>query len=138
MKRTHTFLLTFIVLSSCTSENKNNGNEQTNLVNKKQIIESPIIRPKKEPHFKERSEIKKKIEKKYGEQWDFCACIKKTDSIDRAFKGKLTADQEDKLIDRWDAVDSKCKELTTFSNATPEERAIYQKKVAKCLRTKNK
>jgi hypothetical protein len=96
-----------------------------------------VASPKKQLHYFERKELQQKIESKYGEQWDFCSCIIKNDSINKAFKNKLSPEQEDKLIDRWDFVDSKCKELTTFDNTTPEERALYLKKVKNCLRNKN-
>lgn len=75
-----------------------------------------------------------KIVKKYGEQWDFCSCVVANDSITDAFEKKLTPEQEDKLMKRWDYVDSKCKELTTFDNQTPEERARHDKRVEKCLK----
>ncbi len=99
------------------------------------VLQKPsVVSPKKQTHQFERKELQQKIEIKYGEQWDFCSCIIKNDSINKAFKNKLSPEQEDKLIDRWDFVDSKCKELTTFDNTTPEERAIYQNKVSQCLK----
>jgi hypothetical protein len=36
-------------------------------------------------------------------------------------------------MSRWEYVDSKCKELTTFDNTTPEEREKHKKRVDKCL-----
>lgn len=76
-----------------------------------------------------------KIVKKYGEQWDFCKCVIATDSIDDAVENsKLTDDQVTKLMERWDYVDKKCKELTTFENQTPDERAKHDKNVIKCLK----
>jgi hypothetical protein len=102
------------------------------------VLKKPsVVSPKKQIHHFERKELQQKIESKYGEQWDFCSCIIKNDSINKAFKNKLSPEQEDKVIDRWDFVDSKCKELTTFDNTTPEERALYLKKVKNCLRNKN-
>lgn len=83
----------------------------------------------------EMKENHKKIVEKYGEQWDFCMCVIKNDSINDAFeKGGMTSKQEDKLMDRWAYVDSKCKELLTTPNTTPEERAKHDKKVLKCLK----
>lgn len=82
----------------------------------------------------EQKEIHDKIVKKYGEQWDFCTCIVANDSITDAFEKKLTPAQESKLLARWDYVDRKCKELTTFDNTTPEERAKHEKRVNKCLK----
>ena len=83
---------------------------------------------------KEIAENRKKIEKKYGEQWDFCACIIANDSINDAFERKPTPQQEQKLMERWDYVDRKCKELTTFDQTTPEERTKHEKRVKKCLK----
>lgn len=137
MKTIHTLMLTLLVVTGCTSESHPTKSSKDQLVLnqlKKSIV---TVTPKKKAQLIERTELKQKIEIKYGEQWDFCSCIKKSDSIDKAFKGKLTPQQEDKLIERWDFVDSKCKELTTFDNTTPEERAIYQNKVKNCLRNKN-
>ena len=76
-----------------------------------------------------------KIVKKYGEQWDFCKCVVANDSItDVAEKGKLTDKQYEALMARWEYVDTKCKELTTFDNTTPEERDRHEKRVNKCLK----
>lgn len=84
---------------------------------------------------KEMKENHQKIVQKFGEQWDFCTCVIKNDSINDAFeKGGMTAKQEDKLMNRWAYVDSKCKELLTTPNTTPEERAKHDKKVLKCLK----
>jgi hypothetical protein len=79
-------------------------------------------------------EVHDKIVQKYGEQWDFCKCIVANDSITDAFEKDLTPAQEEQLMKRWDYVDSKCKELTTFDNQTPEERAKHDKRVNKCLK----
>ena len=136
MKTTHTLILTLLVISACSSESQpaKSSKDQLALNQPKKSIE--IETPKKKVQLIERTELKQKIEKKYGEQWDFCACIHKNDSINKAFKNKLTPEQEDKLIDRWDFVETKCKELTTYANTTPEERAIYQARVKKCLKNK--
>jgi hypothetical protein len=134
MKITHTLMLTLLVVTACTSESHPTNTFKRPLVTKEQPNVDRISSPKKKAQLIERTELKEKIEKKFGEQWDFCACILKNDSINKAFKNKLSPEQEDKLIDRWDFVESKCKELTTFENTTPEERAIYQNKVSQCLK----
>ena len=77
-------------------------------------------------------ENKKKIEKIYGEQWDFCKCVIANDSIDKAVKSGNTSD---KILDRFDVVDRHCKSfLGMDANITPEEREKHEKKVKKCLR----
>ncbi len=76
-----------------------------------------------------------KIVKKYGEQWDFCKCVVALDSINDAVEtSKLTDAQFDKLMERFDYVDLKCKEITTFDNQTPDERMKHDKHVMKCLK----
>lgn len=84
---------------------------------------------------KDQKENHDKIVKKFGEQWDFCNCIVALDSINDAFESsKITDKQAEKLMERWDYVDKKCKEVTTYDNTTPEERARHDKRVAKCLK----
>ena len=97
-------------------------------------MESAMARDTAVAPTKEMKENHAKIVKKYGEQWDFCTCIVKNDSITDAFEKKLTPQQEEKLMARWESVDNKCKELTTFDNTTPEERAKHEKRVNKCLK----
>ena len=75
-----------------------------------------------------------KIVKKYGEQWDFCNCVVALDSINDAVEKAKTDAQFDKLMARFEYVDMKCKEITTFDNQTPEERAKHDKRVMKCLK----
>jgi len=83
---------------------------------------------------KDQKENHEKIVKKFGEQWDFCSCVVANDSITDAFEKTLTPKQEEKLMARWDYVDTKCKELTTTPNTTPEERAKHDRRVMKCLK----
>jgi hypothetical protein len=80
-------------------------------------------------------EVHKEIEKKYGVQWDFCTCIVKNDSVNKALQSdKLTDDEFDLLFERSEHIDQKCKGLLVQPNATPEERAMHEKKVKKCLK----
>ncbi len=77
-------------------------------------------------------ENKKKIEKKYGEQWDFCKCVLANDSIDKAVKGGNTSD---KLLKRFDVIDQHCKSfLGMDANITPEQREKHDNKVRRCLK----
>ncbi|MFM2040712.1 MAG: hypothetical protein RLZZ493_1301 [Bacteroidota bacterium] len=135
MKLHNTLILAALAIASCTCETQTCNGKKKQQITKKMPLRTDAV-PKKKVQLIERTELKQKIEKKYGEQWDFCACILKNDSINKAFKNKLTPEQEDKLIDRWDFVETKCKELTTYANTTPEERAIYQARVKKCLKNK--
>jgi len=88
---------------------------------------------------KDRKEFKEnlaKIEKEHGVQWDFCTCVMKNDSIDKAIKDPATTDEDfDVLLLRLDEVEQKCKAfLSQSANATPEERSEHQDKVRKCLK----
>jgi hypothetical protein len=78
----------------------------------------------------------KKIEAKYGEQWDFCDCVIKGDSINKAFMKPNLPDKEfNRLSDRFDEIDKKCQAFRIQdANRTPDERAIHEKKVKKCLK----
>jgi hypothetical protein len=75
-----------------------------------------------------------KIVEKYGEQWDFCSCVIKNDSINKAFEKNLTDKQSEKLMSRWEFVENKCKEFLTTPNTTPEEREAHEFKVKRCLK----
>lgn len=85
---------------------------------------------------KEKEELKQEIVKKYGEQWDFCDCVRKNDSIQKAIeKGNDNTDY-DKLFERMEVVEKKCVEMLTAPNTTPEERQKHQERVKKCLKAK--
>lgn len=73
------------------------------------------------------------IVKNFGEQWDFCTCIVKSDSVNNAL---MEAPDElfDKVMERSEYIDSKCKGLLIQPNATPEDRALHEKRVKKCLK----
>lgn len=77
----------------------------------------------------------KEIVKKYGIQWDFCTCIVKNDSVDKALQADhLSDDDFDILFERSEFIDNKCKGLLIQPNATPEDRQKHEKKVNKCLK----
>lgn len=79
-------------------------------------------------------ENKKKIEKTFGQQWDFCRCIKVNDSLDRLIKSGIEVD--DTFLASFEEVDTKCKAFLVMNpNQTPEERALHEKKVQKCLKS---
>jgi hypothetical protein len=87
---------------------------------------------------KDRAEFKKnleKIEKKHGDQWDFCTCVVKNDSINKAFSKPVGDKEFDRLSDRLDVIDKHCKAfLAQNPNQTPEERVKHEKQVKKCLK----
>ncbi|MCH2230444.1 MAG: hypothetical protein MK105_08875 [Crocinitomicaceae bacterium] len=77
-----------------------------------------------------------KIEKEFGEQWSFCDCVVKGDSINKAFMNpNLPDDEFDRLASRLDEIDEKCQAFRIQNpSGTPEERAEHEKKVRKCLK----
>lgn len=84
----------------------------------------------------EKENIKKEIEEKFGKQWDFCDCVRKNDSISKVIDKMGDNDDYDPVFARMEEIDQHCKELLTAPNTTPDERAKYQKKVKKCLKSK--
>lgn len=76
------------------------------------------------------------IAQKYGQQWDFCDCVIKGDSLNKALQNdKLSDDELDKLLKRFDEIDKKCQAFKIIDpSRTPKERAIHEKKVKKCLK----
>jgi hypothetical protein len=88
-----------------------------------------VIDPKTEKLY-----VHAKIVAKYGEQWDFCNCVLKNDSINKALEKTLSDKQTDKLMARWEFVDTKCKDFLTTPNTTPEERSKHEWKVKQCLK----
>lgn len=86
-------------------------------------------------HRKEFLENMAKIEEQFGEQWGFCECIVKNDSINKALSQDLPDAEFDKVLKRMEYVDGKCKAfLVQSQNQTPEERYIHEEKVKKCLK----
>ena len=76
-----------------------------------------------------------KIEKEHGEQWDFCTCVVKNDSINKAFQKDQSDKEFDRLSNRFDEIDEHCKAFLVQSpNVTPEERAKHERKVKNCLK----
>lgn len=133
----------FGVLFSCKNEDKSctSCNQEVNVNNADSIetnnsLEQSISESKVEKKSVEQVENLKKIEKKYGEQWDFCTCVIANDSINKAFSKNVSDKNAEKLMARWEYVEIKCKEFLTQPNTTPEERALHEKKVKKCLRNK--
>jgi hypothetical protein len=136
------FLLFFTI--SCSSNEKCTDCElekENDSIQKKDSVSTLESELKAEtliPESKEQAENLKKIEKKFGEQWDFCSCVIANDSINTAFEKNVSDKEADVLMKRWEFVEIKCKAFLTQPNSTPEERAIHEKKVKKCLKSKKK
>jgi hypothetical protein len=89
-------------------------------------------------YINEEAALTSNIEKKYGVQWDFCDCVVKNDSIEKAIMATDDEKQLDKIIARSEIVDQHCKGLLTTPNTTPEQRDKHERKVKKCLRDARK
>lgn len=147
MKIIFAFLSFFLILSSC-------GDESNGFKPKKKAVvvmteEDSITATIDSLHItsemdmslispEDRGEFLKnlaEIEKKHGQQWDFCTCVLKNDSINKAFMKKLSDEAFDELSLRFDVIDAKCKAfLAQNPNQTPGDRAKHEKKVRDCLR----
>ena len=78
-------------------------------------------------------ENKEKIEKKYGEQWDFCHCVIVNDSLNKQIKA---GEIDDNLMERLEVVDQHCKAFLVMDDSkTPDERDAHEKKIKKCLKS---
>ena len=134
----------FFSISSCKNEIKHDIRTKTDKDTTE--FKSDSINEKKESPKKieiinkkaEKVENHIKIVEKYGEQWDFCSCVLKNDSINKAFEKNLTDKQSEKLMARWEFVENKCKEFLTTPNTTPEEREAHELKVKRCLKNARK
>jgi len=133
-------VLFIVVLASCTQKSSCTDCETcgVNLNVKEVSMEDALIKAKTGPAQVDTTELQEsiaKIEEKYGEQWDFCDCVIKGDSINKAFSKPNLPDAEfDRLAKRFDEIDEKCQAFRIQdANRTPEQRAAHDKKVRKCL-----
>lgn len=95
-------------------------------------IEEDTIEDEVKYEDPEVQEAHKEIVKKFGIQWDFCTCIKKSDSVNTALM-EASDEDFDVVMERSEYIDSKCKGMLIQPNATPEERVKHEKKVKNCL-----
>ena len=136
-------LLAFgVFLFSCTNGSPDDAdNELDTITNQdslhstdmdKDIVEEAIDTIKKVYENPEVQEAHIAIVKKYGQQWDFCKCIVKSDSVNNALM-EADDDEFDNVMVRSDFIDNKCKGMLIQPNATPEDRYKHEKRVKKCL-----
>ena len=85
-------------------------------------------------YIDETAETETLIEAIYGEQWDFCDCVVKNDSINKVVEKAGDDADYDAIFARMDTIDAHCKTMLTTPNVTPEERERHERKVRKCLR----
>jgi hypothetical protein len=134
-------LFLILVLAACSAKSKCNDCETCgeNLNVKEESMEDALMKAQTGPAQVDTTELQEsiaKIEEKYGEQWDFCDCVIKGDSINKAFSKPNLPDAEfNRLAARFDVIDEKCQAFRIQdANRTPEQREAHEKKVRKCLR----
>ncbi len=142
--RPHLFNITILFVISCTGCSGTGGNQGEGKGPQKiravhtleeRIISKIDMSEVDDKHSQEFMESLIDIEKKYGEQWDFCTCVVKNDSINKAFSKPVSDAEFDRLSARFDVIEEKCKAfLVQNPNITPEERAEHERKVRKCLK----
>jgi hypothetical protein len=143
MKKLKVLFICCLIFSSCDSNNTDSIPKEKRPVKKEKVAEATgdhLLNVKEKPkrNLKEKQVNHEKIVSKYGEQWDFCSCIRANDSINSASQKGLSEKQAALLMKRWEVVEVKCKEFLTNPNRTPEERELHEKKVAKCLKSAKK
>ncbi len=143
------FILGILLLSSCKNSSSDTlGDENDTIPNQDSIdmfqndtlgtnIDDDTMTVKKVFKNPDTQEAHQEIVKKYGEQWDLCRCIQKSDSVNKALM-EASDDEFDAVMERSDYIDRKCKDMLIHPNDTPEERYAYQKKVNDCLKKAKK
>jgi hypothetical protein len=138
------FIIGLTLIFSCTQNEENNDDVEnpmletdttdieiidTTLQEEDTIVDEVVY---DDPEVQEAHE---QIVEKYGVQWDFCTCIIKNDSVDKALRSEDLSDADfDILFERSEFIDGKCKGLLIQPNATPDERLKHEKKVSNCLK----
>jgi hypothetical protein len=140
LKIASTFAVLVFLIVSCKNEPKETSASKIKS-DSTSVIKDTVLEKKSSPkkieivnEKTEKVENHAKIVEKFGEQWDFCSCVIKNDSINKAFEKNLTDKQSEKLMARWEFVENKCKEFLTTPNTTPEEREAHEFKVKRCLK----
>lgn len=132
----------FFLFSSCNGEGDSNANADIDSVkiDTSSGIDTLSIAPvdsltiDSAGYINEEAALSSQIEQKYGEQWDFCDCVVKNDSVNKAIMETEDDAAFEVIVARMEVIDQHCKELLTAPNTTPDERAKHERKVNKCLR----
>ena len=132
-----TLTIISLILFSCKDNSSEKGLSESNSPR----IEMNEVEDNFENISNQQNEIKKevvanrqKIIKKFGKQLDFCSCIQFHDSLNNAAQKELSDQQIEKLLNRWEQMEVKCKELVNTEHRTPEERLAHERRVQNCLK----
>ena len=135
MKLYFVLILVFISLSCSQDKKETTSNTKTNIDSS---LENPIDTSKVEivaPETSEQDSQENRIVKKYGKQWSFCDCIKKTDSLNKLSQKKGLSDKElESILDEFDLMEKKCKSILSDPSHTPYQRKKHEKRVKDCLK----
>lgn len=135
-------MIFIFLLYACENTSIEEDNQTENVINSKIEADESVDLPSiehEEPLLidnveEELTKMEEKIVQAYGEQWDFCYCIKKNDSINKAIEADELSDSDlNFLLDRMTEVDEHCKKMLLAPQNSPEERTLYQNKVENCL-----
>ena len=130
------FSILLVVLISC-SQDKNEAvnNTKTNTDSSLQILNDSSQLEIVSPETSEQDSQENRIVKKYGKQWDFCDCIKKTDSLNKQSQKTGLSDKElESILVEFDLIEKKCKSILSHSSHTPSQRKKHERRVEECLK----
>jgi hypothetical protein len=133
-----TLVALFIAFSSCSGDGERSDIIDTvDTLNVDTLIDSSLVDSTKfmdsSGYVNEEAETENLIEATYGVQWDFCDCVVKNDSVNKAIE-TAGDDEFDAILERMDVIENYCKAMLAAPNTTPDEREAHERKVRKCLR----
>ncbi len=128
----------FSLFTSCSGEGDGGETVDSDTLNLDTLVDTTLIDSTlfmdDSGYVDEELETTNIIEAKYGEQWDFCDCVVKNDSINTVLEKAGDDADYDAILARMDTIDMHCKTMLTTPNTTPDEREAHNRKVRKCLK----
>ena len=134
--RLYFFSILVIISFSCSQEKKETTgntikNIDSSLVNQIDSSKVKIV----SPETSEQDSQENRIVRKYGKQWSFCDCIKKTDSLNKQIQKPGLSDKKlESILVEFDLIEKKCKSILSHSSHTPSQRKKHEKRVKECLK----
>ena len=133
------FFVSFLVFVSFSCSEKKKESTNSNSETK---IDSSLITPIDSskvkivlPETSEQDSQEKRIVSKYGEQWSFCDCIKKIDSLNKqSQKEGLSNEKLESILLEFDLMEKKCKSILSNPSHTPSQRRKHEQRVKECLK----
>ena len=128
----------FSLFSSCSGEGEIDETINTDTLGLDTLIDTTLLDSSlfmdDSGYVNEELETNNIIEATYGEQWDFCDCVVKNDSVNTVLEEAGDDADYDAILARMDVIDMHCKSMLTTPNTTPDEREAHNRKVRKCLK----